>query len=255
MSSVSTKKQNRILLVSLTAVLACMAILIAVTGGANKKKADKLQNDTSETITETVKGTKKGEKSESSKETETEEESKIDKNHLKEEKKESEAENTEKKDAEAIAINDTTLPQFVCPVDGIVLKEHSDNIPVYSYTMEDYRLHNGIDIAASVGTPVYAAADGTVSEINDDPMMGVCVSIAHSGGAVTCYKGLSEESLGMMTVGDDVSCGQVIGSAGNTALIESAEENHVHFELTVNGEQQNPAEYIKITKISDITEG
>lgn len=53
--SSSTKKQNRILLISLTAILAATAVLIAVTGSANKKKAEALPAETVETVAETKK--------------------------------------------------------------------------------------------------------------------------------------------------------------------------------------------------------
>lgn len=259
MSSLSTKKQNRVLLISLTAVLACTAILIAVTGSANKKKSERLSPDAGETIVEKDDSSDKKaeEKTAKNEKTESKEKSskseKTDKTDT-DEKEEKETTEKKKEDKEVSAVIDDTLPEFSCPVNGIAIKEHSDNVPVFSYTMEDYRVHNGIDIAASVGSPVYAAADGVVASINDDPMMGVCVSLSHSGGALTCYKGLSEESLDMLSVGEAVSRGDVIGSAGDTALIESAEENHVHFELTVNGEQQNPSDYFAVTYIGDMNE-
>ena len=137
---------------------------------------------------------------------------------------------------------------------SIALKEFSGTVPVFSYTMNDYRIHKGIDVACSPGTPIYAAADGKICEINDDPMMGVTIGIEHSGGAVTKYKGLSDESLSMNKLGDTVKKGQVIASSGDTALIESAEEDHVHFELIVDGEAKDPAEYINVTYLSEIHE-
>jgi murein DD-endopeptidase MepM/ murein hydrolase activator NlpD len=55
--------------------------------------------------------------------------------------------------------------------------------------------------------------------------------------------------------GEDVKRGQVIGASGETALIESAEEAHVHFELTINGEHADPGEYMKLTYLEDVYEG
>ncbi len=256
MSSLSTKKQNRVLLISLTAILACTAILIAVTGSANKKKNEKISPDVGETIVEKEDSKEKKTEEKTAKLENKDKSEKSEKTEKSDDSAKEEKETTEKKkeDKEVSAVISDALPEFSCPVDGIAIKEHSDNVPVFSYTMEDYRVHNGIDIAASVGTPVYAAADGVVASINDDPMMGVCISLSHSGGAMTCYKGLSEESLDMLSVGETVSRGDVIGSAGDTALIESAEENHVHVELTVNGEQQNPSDYFNVTYIGDMNE-
>lgn len=264
MSNISAKKQNRILLIALVAVLSCTAVLIAVTGSANKKKSEKtppIESETSETISEVETKDKNAAKIGSEpKEKDTESEKPQDitdeiEDKAPENKKATDAEAEQNdNDTEVASITNEVLPDFASPVSGIVIKDYSDNVPVFSYTMNDYRVHNGLDFAASVGTPVYASADGIVCELSDDPMMGICVSLSHSGGAVTKYKGLSEESMNMLSVGDAVSCGQLIGSAGDTALIESAEENHVHFELSVNGEPQDPADYFSVTYLSDLVE-
>ncbi len=272
MANISAKKQNRILLATLIVILSCTAILIAVTGSANRSKKEKLPEETkvedsttlpekdsgktaakvtdsetqtdkpeSETLTEKIGGKDDGLKSETDN---------------KAEKTSAEPENEgEIVDAEAAAIENNPLPTFASPVsNSLVLKDYSDSVPVFSYTMNDYRVHNGLDFAASVGTPVFSAAEGEICEIVDDPMMGVCVSVKHGGGAVTKYKGLSNESMDIHSVGDYVACGDVIGSAGDTALIESAEENHVHFELLVNGEYENPACYFKVSYARDMVE-
>ena len=146
------------------------------------------------------------------------------------------------------------MPTFSRPVNAPVLKGYSGTTPVFSYTMNDYRIHRGIDFLCVPGTAVCAAADGVVCEVTDDPMMGVCVGISHSGGAVTRYCGLSEESLENISTGAEVKRGQPIGSSGSTALIESAEENHLHFELIVNGKYENPADFMKVEYLSEMTE-
>lgn len=259
MSNISAKKQNRILLIALVVILASTAVLIAVTGSANKKKSEKnppLGTETTESITEkeSQSSVKISENNSSDdKSSEKTPESEVIEQTVGENKKK-ETKEEDKKEAEVSAMENDILPEFAAPVNAPVLKDYSDDVPVFSYTMNDYRVHNGLDFAASIGTPVCAAADGTVCEITDDPMMGVCVGISHSGGAVTRYKGLSNETMDLCKVGDSVTRGQVIGSAGDTALIESAEENHVHFELTVNGESQNPADYFPVSYISNIVE-
>ncbi len=250
----TAKKQNRILLVALVVILSAAAILIAVTGSANKKsKAD--ENPPVETSAETSETAESAEKAlkpvredeTSSADTETAE-------TAKETKSESETSGS-KKDAEAAAVYHDALPVFHAPVNGMVLKDYSDDVPVFSSTMDDYRTHTGLDFACSPGTPVYASADGVICEVTADPMMGVTVEVQHSGDAVTRYMGLSEESLYLTQPGQNVKAGQVIGSAGDTALIESAEENHMHFELTVGGEHKDPADYMKVTYLADVFEG
>ncbi len=275
MANISAKKQNRILLVALIVVLSCTAILIAITGSANKSKKEKLPDETkvedSTTLPEKEntkipgKTAAKITDSETEAKTKPETETVTEKIGGKDDSLKSETDNkAEKTDAEAeeelvdyeaAAMEDLPLPTFASPINNaLVLKDYSDSVPVFSYTMNDYRVHNGLDFAASVGTPVLSAADGEICEIVDDPMMGVCVSVKHNGGAVTKYKGLSNESMDIHSVGDSVACGEVIGSAGDTALIESAEENHVHFELLIDGEHENPADYFKVSYVKDRVE-
>lgn len=264
----SAKKQNRVLLVTLIVILAAAAILIAVTGSANRKskneepplESGKSDTKISETLTENV----KPETSSDQLSEDAAAESKPDKTDAKDAlKDDKQSDSDESKDAsaeaadeaeEVSAVQSGVMPTFSAPVDGLALKGFSADIPVFSYTMNDYRTHSGIDFACSPGTPVCAAADGVVCEVIDDPMMGVTVGISHSGGAVTRYKGLSEESISLVSVGDNVTGGQVIGASGFTALIESAEEDHLHFELEVNGEPEDPAEFMKVTYLSDLTE-
>ena len=56
-------------------------------------------------------------------------------------------------------------------------KDFEIDIPVYSLTMNDYRAHTGIDIAASLGSEVVAASSGIVCRVWSDPMMGQSVTI------------------------------------------------------------------------------
>lgn len=144
----------------------------------------------------------------------------------------------------AVAMEDPTptLPQFIMPTIGNVAKTFSIDALVWSNTMEDYRTHNGIDVCASVGEGVMAAADGIVTEVYVDPMMGNTVVIAHDGGAETVYQNLGDDIT--VSTGDTVKSGEVIGSVGESALIEIAEEPHLHFEMLVNSTRVDPLAYI-----------
>ena len=59
--------------------------------------------------------------------------------------------------------------------------------------MNDYRVHLGVDLVTKENAPVYAAADGKVSKIWEDPLMGCCIAIEHAGNYVTIYKNLNTE--------------------------------------------------------------
>lgn len=144
----------------------------------------------------------------------------------------------------ADAEQEDTVVVYLAPASGIISKSHDDTLPVYSVTMNDWRVHQGIDIATAEGADVFATAAGTVKLVWSDPLMGECVSIDHGNGVVSIYKNLSAEKAGGITKDAKVSAGQKIGTVGNTAMIESAESAHLHFEMEYNGEKVDPVSYI-----------
>ena len=140
---------------------------------------------------------------------------------------------------------------FVSPMTaGNVIKEWAADIPVFSVTMEDYRLHLGIDVAASAGSPVYAVADGTVESVEFHPMMGQTVVIVHKDGYNSVYQNMQTAIPSEITAGAEVKAGAQIGSVGDTALIEISEEPHLHFELYKDGNCENPLSHFTVTPIS-----
>ncbi|MBQ8837225.1 MAG: M23 family metallopeptidase [Clostridia bacterium] len=139
-----------------------------------------------------------------------------------------------------------TLPTFSMPAEGNVSVDFSIDVLVYSNTMEDYRTHNGIDICATLGSAVTAAADGIVTDVYEHPMMGYTVVVSHDGGAETVYQNLDDDIT--VFVGDVVKCGDVLGAVGESAIIEIAEEPHLHFEMCIAGERVNPLDYIEATE-------
>jgi len=145
---------------------------------------------------------------------------------------------------EASADVKDVLPEFSLPVNGPVSNGYSMEVPVFSYTMNDYRTHNGVDLLCAPGTSVVAPADGLVGQVWEDPMMGICLNLIHSGGAVVTFKGLAPETMNFIAPGTEVKKGQAVAASGQTALIECGDEAHVHMEMTINGETVNPADYI-----------
>lgn len=102
--------------------------------------------------------------------------------------------------------------------------------------------HKGLDLAASEGTPYYAAASGTVIFATNDGSYnggaGNWVVIAHGDGLVTKYMHSSEVYV---NVGDVVERGQTIGAVGNTGHSYGA---HLHFQVESNGVAIDPALFI-----------
>ncbi len=133
---------------------------------------------------------------------------------------------------------------YTNPVEGYLLKGFDIDMPVYSITMNDYRVHSGIDILSEIGAPVMSIAEGTVQNIYNDPMMGNCISVNHGNGLVSYYMGLSDEVCQGVEEGAPVFCGQTLSSIGDSTLIEIAEEPHLHLELKLNDKHIDPMEYL-----------
>lgn len=132
---------------------------------------------------------------------------------------------------------------FVSPVVGEVTKGHSLEVPVFSNTLNEWRVHAGIDISAEVGSNVYASADGTVTKVFSDPFFGKTVEITHTGNIVSVYSNLDNNGV-TVKVGDKVASGDKIGVVGDTSLSELADEAHLHFAIRVGGVSVNPMDYI-----------
>lgn len=135
------------------------------------------------------------------------------------------------------------LPSFSLPVVGKLSAVHDSELQVFSPTMNDYRVHLGVDILANENDPVLAVADGTVMQIWEDVRMGQCIAIKHAGDAVSIYKNVSVELPEGIVEGASVKCGQQIASVGSSAMVEIAEEPHLHFEMTVGNLAVDPLEY------------
>ena len=134
--------------------------------------------------------------------------------------------------------------KVVSPVAGQEIFGYSMETLSYNETTRDWRVHNGVVLAAEEGTPVCAACDGTVMAVREDDVMGNTVEIRHEGGYTTCYSSLGEELA--VSAGDTVTAGQTIGYAGSTALVETAMGSHVHFSVTSQGDPMDPAEFLAL---------
>ena len=131
---------------------------------------------------------------------------------------------------------------LMMPVFGQICSDYAMERLIYSKTLKDWRTHNGVDIAADRGTLVKAAADGVISDIKNDPGLGVTVIIDHGGGYKTLYANLSAGD--MVAVNQIVKQGENIGSVGNTAIFESSEQSHLHFGVLELGETVDPSKFL-----------
>jgi murein DD-endopeptidase MepM/ murein hydrolase activator NlpD len=103
-----------------------------------------------------------------------------------------------------------------------------------------YKLHTGMDIARSSGTPIRAAAKGRVVFAGWKGAYGVTVIIDHGSGIATLYGHCQSGSIRVFT-GQTVSRGQTIARCGSTGWSTGP---HLHFEVRRNGQPRNPADYL-----------
>ena len=129
------------------------------------------------------------------------------------------------------------------PANGVICKGHDATIQVWSDTMGDYRVHLGVDISTEEGAPVFAAADGVISKIWDDALMGRCVAVSHGDEIFTFYKNLDPVLAVGIEENSEVRGGQQLGKVGESAIAELADEPHLHIEMTVNGLAVDPVDY------------
>ena len=94
--------------------------------------------------------------------------------------------------------------------------------------------HNGIDLAAPLGSPVFAARDGKVLETGSDPVLGVYIVVSHPGGYETIYGHLDSR---FVELNQPVTSGMMIGRVGTTGATTGP---HLHFEVRKQGESRDP---------------
>lgn len=113
------------------------------------------------------------------------------------------------------------------------------NVGVYSgYGWRWGRMHYGIDLSTSVGTPIYAADGGVVTMSGWNGAYGYCIKINHGNGYETLY---AHNSANYVSVGEKVFQGQHIAAVGNTGRSTGP---HCHFEIKHNGANVNPSNYV-----------
>lgn len=111
---------------------------------------------------------------------------------------------------------------------GFGMRKH----PILGYG----KMHKGVDFAAPIGTPVYAAGDGVLEEVGRKGAYGNYVRIRHTSSLKTAYAHLHKFAKGMSS-GKRVKQGDLIAYVGSTGRSTGP---HLHFEVLMNGEQVNP---------------
>lgn len=131
---------------------------------------------------------------------------------------------------------------FTRPVNGGIIASFSVETLLYDETMGDWRIHEGVDLAAALGSRVLATAAGTVKSVYEDELMGATVVIDHGDGLTSVYANLHPQPP--VEEGERVYTGDVIGAVGDTAIAESGREPHIHFAMYQDGQAVDPEVYL-----------
>lgn len=217
---------NRAAVVTILTMIVAVAVVIAVTVSANRSKAPTPGVDTS-AVTGTVGTNPNGADTNANPSIKGEETLPV----------------YHGQESQPVGGEQDAEPTFALPVSGTLFKDHDTTLQVYSATMGDYRVHLGVDITTEDDAPVFAAADGKVEKIWNDSLMGYCVAISHGDDVVSVYKNLAKDMAQGIAEGVSVKKGQQIGCIGDSAILEMADEPHLHFEMTVGGLAVDPMDY------------
>lgn len=134
-------------------------------------------------------------------------------------------------DAKVVEVGTITPPTFIKPISGGTLSS--------GFGARWGTIHQGVDWACSTGTSIMASCGGKVIQAGWYGGYGYCVTIQHSNGIQTRYGHMSKV---LVSVGDYVQQGEVIGRSGSTG---NSTGPHVHFEIIVNGTKVNPLTYLE----------
>jgi len=103
-----------------------------------------------------------------------------------------------------------------------------------------YSMHGGVDLAAPLGTEVYAVKSGTVAGLGEDPVLGKYVIMSHDNDWVSIYGHLSTINTALHA---ELQSGNLIARVGSTGQSTGP---HLHFELRQNGQSQDPARLLRL---------
>lgn len=143
--------------------------------------------------------------------------------------------------ATTTAVSVIASQTYIRPHDGEIIRIYSPKVPMYCETMNDWRTHDGVDIAVKEGDEVLSVGKGKVSSVVVDSVFGYTVEVDY--GAFTAkYCGMKQgECVG---IGQNLEKGDSIGVVGSVPC-EAKSAPHLHFEVIVDGINKNPSEVCK----------
>jgi len=136
---------------------------------------------------------------------------------------------------------------FLSPVEyhgDILIRADSKGNGLFASSRKGHRMHQGLDLFASIGSPVFASRSGMVTATRDEKRgMGKYIVIRHGGDLITLYGHLSDIYVHKY---EFIRQGALIGQVGKTGNARSsAIQPHLHFEVRKNGIPQDPLDYLQ----------
>ena len=128
--------------------------------------------------------------------------------------------------------------KFLFPTSGEIGMDFSNDKLIFSSTLEEWIVHNGIDIINDKGTPVYAAKDGKIEKMYEDIKYGYTITISHDNGYITKYSGIAKNDS--LKLGDSVKKGDLSSKISEAHGFEMDEGSHLHFEVLKDGAYIKP---------------
>ena len=142
----------------------------------------------------------------------------------------------------SLGAEDFEVLDHVGPVHQVRQLETVVLIVVCTLGQRGRSMHQGLDIAAPRGTPIYSTADGVVTFVGRQRGYGIVVKIRHAFGFETIY---AHNSRARVNVGQRVSRGDRIADMGSTGRSSG---NHVHYEIRIDSKPVNPVKFIKAVR-------
>ncbi len=142
-----------------------------------------------------------------------------------------------------IPTNTPTTISFILPLENFELtKDFSNTNLKYNATLKQWESHKAVDLKTTEGEKALAVLNGKVESIKNDYLKGTVVTVLHDDGFKTVYASLLEDVV--VSVGDSVNQGDVLGYVSTTAKAEAKDGAHLHFEIFKDGVAVDPNLYL-----------
>lgn len=152
-----------------------------------------------------------------------------------------EGEKTDETTKESIAAFEGTK-DLMWPVSGTVLLDYSMDTTVYFKTLDQYKCNPGMLIGTQVNTPVNAVGAGVVSSIENDPVLGLVITVDMGNGYMAVYGQIKDVTVAK---DDVVELGQVLGYVASPTKYFGEDGTHLNFAMTKDKKPVDPKQFFK----------